>query len=673
MDRADAVSMALRSSLHYERDTSRVDKWNGTSSTGDAMNPLQKQLDAAQQITHIGSWEWDVRTGVIVWSDELYRMYGLEPQSCAITLETFIARVHPGDRERTTREVRAALERGGRFSYPERIVRPDGSVRRLETLGETITDESGKIVGLLGTCRDVTEERERDAQLRLYADMIRHVQIALCVWSVGDPSDPSTFRLLAFNPAAERLAGLRLEGRIGDALPDLLPYARGGQFEGVLTRVARGGGVEEAIVLRSKDPQNPNRAVALKAFPLPDDRVGVAVEDITAMIRARMLREAEHHILQQIAMGVALPAVLDAIAKLVEEHAPPALASILLVDETGTHVRHGAAPSLPAAYIAAIDGAKVGEKAGSCGTAVHRRAPVFVSDIRTDPLWEDYRELADTHGLRACWSVPVFARDGRVLGTFALYYRQVHAPSEDDKSLIARAGEIAGIAMQRYELENQLRDLSAHLEQAREEERSELARELHDVFGQALTALKLDIAWIARRAAASAELPRAELVEKTRSMSELGDRLIADTRRISTELRPGILDVGLLAAFEWQATEFSSRSGTRCDVRSNIGDLVVARDVSTALFRILQEALTNVARHAQATHVVITLERTDGELRLDVRDDGVGISADQAEGAHSLGLLGIRERVRRLGGAVTIAGEPDNGTLVAVTVPLRHA
>src|SRR5262249_28505140 len=113
-------------------------------------------------ITHIGSWEWEIRTNTVTWSDELYRIYGLAPREVEITLESFLARVHPDDRSRILGEVKKAIERGGRFAYRERIVRPDGSVRVLDTLGEAVREAEGRVVGLIGTCRDVTEERRRE-------------------------------------------------------------------------------------------------------------------------------------------------------------------------------------------------------------------------------------------------------------------------------------------------------------------------------------------------------------------------------------------------------------------------------------------------------------------------------------------------------------------------------
>lgn len=624
---------------------------------------LQNQLELAQQITHIGSWQWDVASNRVTWSDELYRIYGLEPRSEEITFESFIARVHSDDRERTTNAVKAALARGGRFAYPERIIRPDGSIRELETIGEAVL-EGEKVTRLVGTCRDVTDTRMLD-------DIVQHVQIALAVFKVGTPGDPKTYTLLAFNPAAEKIAKMELASRIGDSLPDILPFARGGQLERLLASVAQDGGVHETAVYRSADPNAPTRAVAMKAFPLPGGRVGLAAEDITETTRARLLREGEQRVLERIAAGSPLESILDALCRLVEDHAQPAIASILLVDPDGERLRHGAAPHLPQEYIDVIDGSRIGERAGSCGTAAWRKAAVHVIDIASDPLWVDYKQYALPHGLRACWSTPIFSRDGRVLGTFALYYTEPRDSRPEDEALVARATEIAGIAIQRAQLEQQLRDLTAHAEHAREEERIGIARELHDTFGQALTALKMDVAWIARHVE-SGDLPREALLEKAHAIGKTSDELIAVTRRISADLRPGVLDtLGLLAAFEWQAQDFSERTGIRCDLGSNLGLVKLDRETSTALFRVLQEALTNVARHANATHVEVKLEIDGDELRLEVRDDGRGVTPEHAHGSHSLGLLGVRERARRLGGFAVIAGDPGKGTLVRVSVPFR--
>ena len=157
-----------------------------------------------------------------------------------------------------------------------------------------------------------------------------------------------------------------------------------------------------------------------------------------------------------IAAGNPLPVILDAIVRCVEAEHPSVLCSILLLDEAGEHLLHGAAPSLPDAYNAAIDGVTIGANVGSCGTAAFTNQRVIVEDIRTDPLWTDYRDVAAQAGLRSCWSEPVRAASGRVLGTFAMYHRRATAPSEEDVRSIAAAAHLAAIAIERKQAEDAL-------------------------------------------------------------------------------------------------------------------------------------------------------------------------------------------------------------------------
>jgi PAS domain S-box-containing protein len=639
--------------------------------TNERPTSVERQLAMAQQITHIGSWRWNARTDSVEWSDELYRIYGLEPRSIEITFDSFLERVHPADRERVVREVTAALEKGARFGYDERIIRPDGMVRQLQTVGEADRDEEGRVVGLIGACRDVTDERERDETARLYTDIVHHAQIALSVWEVGQPDDPGSVRLVAFNPAAERTSLRQLQGFVGCAFRELFPYARGATFEQLLIDVARDGRVRDSIVRQSRNPHYPTRALAMRAFPLPGNRVGMAVDDITVETQARRLQEAENRVLEMIGTGAALPSILETLVLAIEEHARPAIASVVLLDAQGVHVRHAAAPHLPESYCRAIDGLPIGPTAGSCGTAAFLRRAVFVEDIATDPLWASYRNLALGVGLRACSSTPIVATDGRVLGTFALYYLEPHVPTDGDRELIERATHLAGIAIERAQVEEQLRALSARVESVREDERTGIAREIHDELGQSLTALKMDLAWVGRRLSSESDVSPECLLEKLRAMSDMTDDVIRQVRRISAELRPGVLDdLGLLAAIEWQAQEFEKRTSTTCIVHSNMDEAQLARDLSTAVFRIFQEALTNVARHAEANRVDVKLYHGDGHVRLEVTDDGKGVSSESLRSPSSLGLLGIRERARRLGGTATIRGVDPRGTSVSLDLPV---
>jgi signal transduction histidine kinase len=215
--------------------------------------------------------------------------------------------------------------------------------------------------------------------------------------------------------------------------------------------------------------------------------------------------------------------------------------------------------------------------------------------------------------------------------------------------------------------QEQLRDLASHLQCIREEERTKIAREIHDELGQALTALKMDTHWLRTRLSGNQKL----LVDKITSMSKLINTTVQAVRRISSELRPGLLDdFGLSAAIEWQAKEFCQRAGIDCDIRSEPEDIILDQDRSIALFRIFQEALTNVARHAKATKVSIILNKNSETVILEVRDNGKGITDIHIGSAKSFGLMGIRERVYKLKGDLKISSAPDKGTIIHVTLPI---
>jgi PAS domain S-box-containing protein len=214
----------------------------------------------------------------------------------------------------------------------------------------------------------------------------------------------------------------------------------------------------------------------------------------------------------------------------------------------------------------------------------------------------------------------------------------------------------------------QLRNLFIRLQSARESEKALLSREIHDEFGTVLTALKIDLSWLEKK------LPDDDEAAKNRVKNDMRfvSSAIREVQRISTELRPGMLDhLGLGAAVEWQVKEFSERTGIDYDMSVEMERTIPDKDLSTAVFRIFQEVLTNVVRHANASRIRVHLEEKDGCLLLKVDDDGKGISETEISDACSLGLGGIRESVRVFGGKVEITGIPNKGTSVSVSVPLE--
>jgi two-component system sensor histidine kinase UhpB len=206
------------------------------------------------------------------------------------------------------------------------------------------------------------------------------------------------------------------------------------------------------------------------------------------------------------------------------------------------------------------------------------------------------------------------------------------------------------------------------MRQVREEERKTVARDLHDQIGQILTAIKMDMAWAVRHLPKSEDEVHRRL---TGSIEMINDG-VHSVRKICSGLRPGILDdLGLAAAIDWQANEFGSRTGIRCKVTLPPAELRLDGDRSTAIFRIFQECLTNVARHAEAQSVSASLTTQDEELLLVVQDDGKGFRASEAAG--SLGVLGMKERAKACGGDVQVSSSPGKGTTVTVRVPVRAA
>ncbi|HEX9155305.1 MAG TPA: sensor histidine kinase, partial [Nitrospira sp.] len=215
-----------------------------------------------------------------------------------------------------------------------------------------------------------------------------------------------------------------------------------------------------------------------------------------------------------------------------------------------------------------------------------------------------------------------------------------------------------------------LRNLSRSLQIMLEEERARISREIHDELGQALTAMKLDLSLI-RRGLLSDGL--AEKSAKVHEIELAATRIIRMVRKIATDLRPGILDeLGVVAAIKWMAKNFQNRTGIRCKVDVQGVDKISGTDRATGIFRVVQEALTNVMRHAAASQVNVSLEKRDDILIVEVRDNGIGIKEGRIFDSKSLGLIGIRERILLLGGEAVISGKPGEGTLVRVTLPLME-
>ncbi|WP_414661463.1 PAS domain S-box protein [Horticoccus sp. 23ND18S-11] len=298
----------------------------------------------------------------------------------------------------------------------------------------------------------------------------------------------------------------------------------------------------------------------------------------------------------------------------------------------------------------------------------------FLQGPLTDPRTVSAINLALRHAVEFSGEIYNYRKDGT-----AFWNEFTFSPVRDEHGQLTHYIGVTRDITERKRAEDilrasreQLRAFAQRLQVIREEERTRIAREIHDVLAQELTRLKLDLAWLGRRIAHPVdEGTRTELAQKLSSMIELADVTLESVQTLATDLRPVVLDsLGLGPALEWLAEDFQRRTGIPCTAGVAAALPPVERAQATALFRIVQESLTNVIRHAAAKRVEVTLASEHGRLRLEVRDDGRGITPEELENPKSIGLLGMRERAALLGGETEIAPAPGGGTVVRVTTPL---
>jgi PAS domain S-box-containing protein len=239
-----------------------------------------------------------------------------------------------------------------------------------------------------------------------------------------------------------------------------------------------------------------------------------------------------------------------------------------------------------------------------------------------------------------------------------------------DKNVYVVANDISGKVKAEQELKqshHQLRELSSYLENIREEERKHISREIHDELGQQLTLVKLDLLQMSKKLKPEEE----EMIEKMKQVDQLLAETMRSVRKIATQLRPSILDnLGLVSALEWQSREFEKNFGIRCIFESLLNEPNFSTKQSNALFRIYQEALTNIARHAGATQVDAVLSQEDARFVLEIRDNGKGFRMEDMPGKKTLGLNGMRERALMIDGDFQIESAPGKGTYIHISIPI---
>jgi PAS domain S-box-containing protein len=360
----------------------------------------------------------------------------------------------------------AALSHGLRASWSNPILSSEGKVLGTFCIYSRkplspSSEDLGVIEKATYLARVAIERDRAEADLRTsegkYRDLINASPDAICVIDADG-------NFVLVNPAGVELAGRPEPELIGSSLGDTYLPAERHLLERRIEKLRAEGSFRfERKFVRASGEVIP---VEVSLAALRGRYYQSIIRDISQQKRREALLAGENRVLEMVAKGDSLADILEKLCLLVEEQSSGVLASILLMDPNGKQLRHGAAPNLPKAYTVAIDGAFIGPAVGSCGTAAHRAEQVIVSDIAADPLWADFRELALRHSLRACWSTPIISSESKVIGTFAMYYRQPRSPSPLEQETIKHITHLAGVAIQRKLAETARRESEAYLAEA---------------------------------------------------------------------------------------------------------------------------------------------------------------------------------------------------------------
>jgi PAS domain S-box-containing protein len=508
----------------------------------------------------------------------------------------------------------------------------------------------------------------------LYSEILKGLTLGVIVLRLENPKDAKTFRIIDLNPAAADITGSTLEVLRGKTLAEF-PGLLETPFPGRCLDAFRTRELKNLGDISYGDEHIRQGIYAVRVFPLAQEFLAVTFENVTERRRTEQrIRESEED--------------FRLLVEGVKEYA------LFQLDPTGHVVSWNAgaeklkgyeAQEIIGKHFAVFYPPEDMER----GKPAEKLAEAVQNGQSEDEGWRIRKD-----GSRFWANVVITAlrdAEGNLQG-FAKLTRdmseqrekvealkkakeELELRMEQRASVLLRVNHELRIEVAERELAEeklrksleQLRSLAARLQHVREEERTNVAREIHDELGQACTAIKMDLALIGRKATKS----QTQLQAKVHSAMQLTDNMIASLRRIASELRPRTLDdLGLTAALEWQAQEFESRTGIPFTLTLPREPLALDSERSTAIFRIFQESLTNVARHAQATRVAARLERQADALILEIRDDGRGFDPQEANARKSLGLVGMQERALLLNGELKVEGVPGAGTTMTLRIPL---
>jgi PAS domain S-box-containing protein len=665
----------------------------------EALRRSEAYLAEAQRVSHTGSFGWSVSSGHIVWSDETFRIFECDPANKP-TVQVVLQRTHPQDRAFVQEALDQAAQDSKAFEFEHRLLMPDGLLKYVRVVGHPSTNYESGNFEFVGAVTDITETKRVEESLRrsegYLAEAQRLTRTGSWVWRVPGRDalhlSEEWYRVFGFDPEAgvpsweERLQRVHPEDQT--------------EWQATIDR-AVGGKSDYEMEFRILLPSGTVRYIHTVGHPVVNasgnlvEFVGSSI-DVTERKRAEALREGESRILEMIARDSRLEEILEKLVRVVEAQFAGLLCSVLLLDEDGQHMRHGAAPSLPEPYTKAIDGLCIGPKAGSCGTAMYRREPVVVTDILEDPLWEQYRDVVEPYGLRACWSTPILAPSGKALGSFAMYYCEPRSPSPAETRALEMATHLAGIAIERRlarKERERLRQAQADLAHINRvttmgELTASLAHEIKQPITAAMTDAKTCLRWLGRdypdveeaREAASRmvkDVTRAADIISSISLLFKKDALQRDFLDVNELIREMIV----LLRSEANRYSLSIRTELAEDLPKVVADRVQLQQV---FMNLMLNGIDAMKETTDGGELTIKSKPDDGQLLISVSDTGVGLPPKQTEqifraffttkdNGTGMGLPITRSIIESHGGRLWVTDSSGRGATFQFTLPATVA
>jgi PAS domain S-box-containing protein len=604
---------------------------SGFKQTEKLLKESTERLNEAQKLAHIGVWDWKPDTDTVTWTDELYRIAGLDPMLPAPTYKEHSNLYTPESWELLKTGVEKAMETGESYQFELELIRPNGDTCYVNAFGGAKYDSKGQVNGLFGTVQDITERKQAEEKLQKselkYRNLIEQAPYIIFVVDAEG-------NLLFVNQAGQKMLGYSEDELLKMKSVDTYPAGEmtiGNRRLKEMRALRAGEIMHFERLMRRKDGKLFPVEISIGA--LEDGNTHAIIRDITERKKAEksLILEKENfrHSLDDSPLGVRIvtkegntiycnQTILNYYGYESLEELQKTLLKDRYTPDSFAEAQKRKRQRKRGDFSATDYEISIVRKNGEI-----RHLKVFRKKVLWDDLWQ-----------------------------FQIIYDDITERKKADEE-IRKSKKL-------------LEDLHKHLNEILENERASISREIHDQIGQSLTALKLDLNWMHKYI-----IINPESVAKLEGMIELISNTIKDVQRISSDLRPGILDdLGLAAAVEWYCDEFEERTGIRCTLKLKDSTYDDSRK-NIIFFRILQEALTNVIRHANASSVNIILHQSKKGTTMTIQDNGIGMLPGKAESDKSLGLVGMRERVKQFNGKIVFSLKKGEGTKLIIFIPSK--